>query len=81
MIRTGKIIYLDEIKSTGIIQDENEQEIGFDISEWIDGLYLGASVNFNIALCSEGLTAVDLSFTFLEAVDEKGCCNGLKNNA
>lgn len=59
-VREGKIISLDKMTSSGTIQDENYQDINFDISEYIEGLYPGARVTFEIALTHLGLTAIHL---------------------
>ena len=58
---SGQVVQLDIHCWSGIITDENEQELCFDLSEWIDGLYVGAKINFELVLCDYGLTPVHLA--------------------
>lgn len=44
----------------GLIVDENEQDIPFDLLDCPEGLYIGANVSFNIIQSLDGLMAAGL---------------------
>jgi hypothetical protein len=58
MIRLGKIVLLGT--SMGLIIDENEQDIPFDLLDCPEGLYIGANVSFDIIQSLDGLMAAGL---------------------
>lgn len=60
MRRKGKITLIDD-EGSGIITDENEQEIPFNLDNSFFYNLKGAEVNFDIELRSEGLVAIDIS--------------------
>lgn len=60
MLRKGKITSINEA-GTGIITDENEQEIPFALGTSFFYNVVGADVNFDIALKPDGLVAIDIS--------------------
>lgn len=59
MLRKGKITSIDEAGS-GIITDENEQEIPFTLKLHEPANIIGANVSFDIQLKPEGLVATDI---------------------
>ena len=59
MLRKGKITSIKE-DGSGIITDENEQEIHFRLEKSFFENLTGASVSFEIELSIDGLIAVDV---------------------
>ena len=62
MLRKGKITSFNE-DGSGIITDENDQEIPFVMGEVISQNINGSSVSFKIELGKGGLVAVDVELT------------------
>lgn len=60
MLRKGIITSIDGVGS-GIITDENEQEIPFNLGTSFFYNLKGAEVNFDIDLQPQGLVAIDIS--------------------
>ncbi|MDN3588562.1 hypothetical protein QWY86_17910 [Pedobacter aquatilis] len=59
MLRKGKITSINN-DGSGLITDENEQEIPFTLGDSLFYNIKGADVNFNIKLTDAGLVAVDI---------------------
>jgi len=59
MLRKGKITSIKE-DGSGIITDENEQEIHFKLEKSFFENLTGAAVSFEIELSNNGLIAVDV---------------------
>jgi len=57
MLRKGTITSIEN-DGTGIITDENEQEIPFKLEKSLMQSFNGAAVSFDIELSSAGLIAV-----------------------
>ncbi|KLT64294.1 hypothetical protein [Pedobacter sp. BMA] len=57
-MRKGRIISIDNIDQTGMIIDENEQEIPFHANPKGHNLKLNDNVIFEIALTISGLSAI-----------------------
>lgn len=62
MLRKGTITSIDE-DGSGIITDDNEQEIHFRLEKNFLKNLTGTPVSFEIELSSEGLIAVGIKFT------------------
>ncbi|WP_131536650.1 hypothetical protein [Pedobacter nototheniae] len=56
MIRKGKITFIDEDKS-GVITDENEQEITFSLTDFKSEVWIGMDIYFKIEMSKTGLVA------------------------
>ncbi|RZL16164.1 MAG: hypothetical protein EOO96_29375 [Pedobacter sp.] len=62
MLRKGKITSFNE-DGSGMITDENDQEIPFLTGEIVSKTINGSSVSFKIELSKGGLVAVDVEVT------------------
>ncbi|WP_316845599.1 hypothetical protein [Pedobacter psychrodurus] len=60
MIRKGRIQTIDKFSGTGVIVDENDQEISFSVEDLIEWPIKSAEVAFDIALTALGLMAIDI---------------------
>lgn len=65
MLRKGKITSIDN-DGSGIITDENEQEIPFTLGNSFFYNIKGANVKFDIELTDDGLVAVDVQLALEE---------------
>ena len=61
-MRKGKIASIDVSTNSGIIVDENEQEISFSFKK-DKSLNLSQKVNFEIQLTPDGLTAIQVEIS------------------
>ena len=61
-MRKGTIVSIDVSKKTGIIVDENEQEISFSFKKG-KSLNLSQKVNFEIQLTPDGLAAIQVEIS------------------
>jgi len=61
-MRKGTIVSIDVSKKTGIIVDENEQEISFSFKK-DKSLNLSQKVNFEIQLTPDGLAAIQVEIS------------------
>ncbi|WP_316826217.1 hypothetical protein [Pedobacter miscanthi] len=63
MQRKGTVRNINKIEGTGIIEDENAQEISFSLRDaFFGGIKLGYKVVFDIVLTNQGLRAVNIVF-------------------
>lgn len=60
MIRKGRIQTIDKFSGTGVIVDENDQEISFSVEDLIEWPIKSVEVAFDIVLTALGLMAVDI---------------------
>ncbi|MCZ4244067.1 hypothetical protein [Pedobacter punctiformis] len=56
MIRKGTITFIDEDRS-GVITDENEQEITFSLENYKNQVWIGMDIYFVIEMSQTGLVA------------------------
>jgi len=61
-MRKGTIVSIDVSEKTGIIVDENEQEISFSFKK-DKSLNLSQKVNFEIQLTPDGLAAIQVEIS------------------
>ncbi|KQM78529.1 hypothetical protein ASE74_13585 [Pedobacter sp. Leaf216] len=59
-MRKGKILSVDEARGHGLIEDENEQEIIFNLESLNTKVDVSDEVLFEIDLSSSGLVAIDI---------------------
>jgi cold shock CspA family protein len=60
-MRKGKILYVNEVHGHGLIEDENQQEIAFNLANLQAKVSVSDEVLFDITMGKCGLMAVDIT--------------------
>lgn len=62
-MRKGIVKGINPIFGSGIIEDENEQEIAFCLSQVYEDIHINDAVEFDIVMSSHGLIANDVKLS------------------